>query len=71
MLDVHLYTFFQPAHEIWIHIACALSFSIKMHVQLSSVEEAMLFDESLLLRPLFGNESNEGSIESELMHRHN
>ena len=38
VLDVHLNTLFEPAHEIWIHIACASISSINMHVQLSSVD---------------------------------
>ena len=39
IMRIHLNMLFQPAHEIWIHIACALSFSINMHVQLSSVDK--------------------------------
>ena len=39
MLDIHLNMLFQPAYEIWIHIAGALSFSINMHVQLPSVDK--------------------------------
>ena len=38
VLDVHLNTLFQQAHEIWIHIACVLSFSINVHVTLPSAD---------------------------------
>ena len=39
VLEIHLNMLFQPAYEIWIHIASALSFSINMHVQLPSVDK--------------------------------
>ena len=51
VLDVHLNTLFQQAHEICIHITCALSFSINMRVQLPSVDRGHDFDVSLPLRP--------------------